>query len=291
MKRKMILSLVAFLFAAGTFNFVQSQDKPAPKPVRDIFNGTILIDQQTIASPWKGGLEMHIHHRFGTMQNGTKDVFGIYAPSNIRMGLNYGITERMMIGFGSEKDNKLQEFLFKYNFLQQKTSGMPISLSYFTTVAVDMRNTHSSTDPQDVFGVNYKWTNRLSYFHQIIVAKKFGERVSVQLAPSFTHFNAVDSVWHNDYLGISANARVKLFGDFSVIGEFSTANSMKSRLIYMNKPEPNAALGFEIGTPTHCFHLFVATYSEITPQKNLANNQNRLADGQLLVGMNVVVRF
>jgi len=291
MKRKNILAMVAFMMLAGTFVSVQAQDKPEARPVYDIFNGSLLIDQQTIASPWKGGLEFHIHHRFGTMQNGTKDLFGVYAPSNIRLGLNYGITDKLMIGFGSEKNNKLQEFVLKYSIFQQKTSGMPISLSYFTTMAVDMRNTHGDTDAQDVFGVNYKFTNRLSYFHQLIIARKFGERVSVQLAPSFTHFNAVDSIWRNDYLGISANARVKLFGDFSVIAEYSQANSIKSRLNYMSKPEPNVALGFEIGTPTHCFHLFVATYDEITPQKNLANNTNKIGEGEVLVGMNVIVRF
>lgn len=280
--KKRILTLTSVLFAVGLLFTTTAQDEP--QPVYDVFNGSLFIDQQTIVGPWKGGLEFHIHHRFGTVDNGIKDVFGIYAPANIRLGMNYGITDRLMVGFGTEKDNKLQEFLVKYAILQQKESGMPISLSYFANMAIDARNS-------EVFGQNYKFTNRLSYFHQLIVARKFGERVSVQVAPSFTHFNAVDSIWMNDYVGISANGRVKLFGDFSLIAEYSAATSLKKKWNYMEKPEPNYAFGFEIGTPTHCFQLFAANYKEIVPQANLARNIYRIADAEILIGLNLIVRF
>ena len=282
MKKNIIVSMLTLLFIAGLINNAQAQDKP--KPVRDLFNGSLLIDQQTVVGPWKGGLEMHIHHRFGTMQNGLQDIFGIYAPSNIRLGLDYGVTDKLMIGWGMEKNNKLQEFLIKYNILQQRKEGMPISLSYFANMAIDTRDS-------EVFGTNYAFTNRFSYFHQLIVAKKFGERISVQLAPSFTHFNAVDSVWNNDYFGISAGGRVKLFGDFSVIAEYSQGFSQKAVLTYQNAPTANMAIGFEIGTPTHCFQLFAANYDKITQQANYAFNQNTWGNKKFLVGMNVIVRF
>ena len=264
--------------------FAQKEEKDM-RPVRDPFNGALLLDQQTIVGPRDKGLEFTIHHRFGTMQNGLSDMFGIYAPSNIRLGLDFGVTERLMIGFGSEKNNKLQEFHAKYAILRQTRGGsMPVAVSYYVNMAIDARNA-------DAFGKNYKFTNRLSYFHQIIVARKFNQRLSVQVSPSFAHFNAVDSIWHNDYIGVGAAARYKIFGEFSIIAEYEQAFSYKTLESYQQAPLPNLSLGFEIATGTHCFQLFAANYDKITPQKNLAANMNDFTKGEILVGMNVIVKF
>jgi len=282
MKRMLLFGAFISLTLTGWSGRLNAQEKG--ELVYDTFSGTLLADQQTVTSTYAGHLELHIQHRFGTMQNGLKDLIGIYAPSNIRLALNYGITDRLMVGFGSEKNNKLQDIYVKYGILQQRETGMPVSVSYFADMAVDARNA-------EVFGENYHFTNRFSYFHQLIIARKFGERVSVEVAPSYMHFNAVDSVWRNDYLGISANARVKLFGELSLIAEYSKGGSIKSRMLYMNKTEPNLALGFEIATPTHSFQLYAGNYRELVQQKNLANNLNNFAKGEYMVGMNVLVRF
>jgi hypothetical protein len=50
-------------------------------------------------------------------------LYGIYAPSNIRLGFNYGITSKLTVGFGTEKNNKMQEFLLKYAILSQNRGG------------------------------------------------------------------------------------------------------------------------------------------------------------------------
>ena len=285
-KITILLSIVLAGLVLLPGNLFAQDEEPDNRPVREPFAGSILADQQTIISPYKGGLELIIHHRFGTMQNGLKDLVGIYAPSNIRLGLHYGITEKLMIGWGTEKNNKLQELEVKYSIFHQTRSGsMPVAISYYANMALDARNEES-------FGENYSFTNRFSYFHQIIIARKFGDRLSAQIAPSFAHFNAVDTkVWHNDYLGISAGARFKAFGEFSIIAEYDQAFAYKETPETMNKPKPNLLLGFEIGTPTHAFQLFAANYDKITPQKNLANNMNDFMEGEILVGMNVIVRF
>lgn len=266
---------------------LKAQDEPDKRPVNESFSGSLLGDQQTIMTPYKGGLELIIHHRFGKINNGLEDFWGVYSASNIRLGLNYGITEKLMVGIGSEKNNKLNELMLKYAIFQQTRSGsMPVSLSYFVNMAVDARN-------EDAFGVNYSFTNRLSYFHQLIVARKFNDRLSVQVAPSYAHFNAVDSIWQNDYIGINAGARFIAFGNFAIIAEYDHAFSINAARDYQESPKPNLLFGFEVGTPTHSFQMFVSNYDKITPQKNLANNLNSFADGKdgILVGMNVIVRF
>lgn len=270
-----ILMLPTSLFA---------QEEKDMRPVRETFNGILLLDQQTVMGPREKGLELIIHHRFGKIKN-ISDVFGLYAPSNIRLGLNYGVTKNLMVGFGYEKNNKLFELQGKYAILTQTRGGsIPVSLSYYVNMATDMRS-------EEPFGENYAFTNRFSYFHQLIVARKFSDRFSAQIAPAFSHFNAVDSVWHNDYIGISAGARFKAFGEFSIIAEYDQAFSYKTVRSYQNSPMPNLSLGFEVGTNTHCFQMFIANYDKITPQKNLASNMNSLAKGEFIIGMNVNVRF
>ena len=98
-------------------------------------------------------------------------------------------------------------------------------------------------------------------------------------------------MWQNDYIGVNVGARFKAFGEFSIIAEYDQAFSYKTTRSYQNEPKPNLVLGFEIGTPTHTFQLFAANYDKITPQKNLANNMNEFMEGEILIGMNVIVRF
>lgn len=284
-KTTILLSIVLAGLLLTPVNLFAQEDEGDKRPVREPWSGSLLADQQSIMSPYKGGLELIIHHRFGTMQNGLKDLYGIYAPSNIRLGLNYGITEKLMVGIGTEKNNKLTDVQLKYNiFHQTRDNSMPIALSYYVNMAVDARN-------EEVFGTEYAFTNRFSYFHQLIIARKFTDRLSVQVAPSFAHFNAVDSVWHNDYIGINAGARFKAFGEFSIIAEYDQAFTYKTTTVDQKSPKPNIVFGFEIGTPTHTFQLFAANYDKITPQKNLANNLNQFGEGEILIGMNVIVRF
>lgn len=293
-KTKILLTIIlAGLFLLPANIFAQD-DEPDNRPVREPFSGTLLGDQQTIMSPYKGGLELIIHHRFGTMENGLTDLYGIYAPSNIRLGLNYGVTEKLMVGFGTEKNNKFQEFSVKYKIFDQTRSGsMPVALSYYYNISID--GGLKEDDYQD-----FTFTHRFSFFHQLIIARKFSDRLSVQLAPSFAHFNGVGKEWHNDYIGMSAGGRFIAFGNFAVIAEYdhSFGTSIFDGLfnreesdVEMKTPKPNLLLGFEIGTPTHSFQLFAATYDKISPQKNLSSNMNDFMEGEILVGMNVLVRF
>lgn len=89
--KKIAISIVLALITFPVF-CQESQDYP----VR-IFETSILVDNQTVATPFKGMLEFEIHHRFGTVNNALNDLFGLWAPANIRLGLNYGITDRLMV--------------------------------------------------------------------------------------------------------------------------------------------------------------------------------------------------
>src|SRR5664280_3692033 len=107
--KKFLILLTLSLSITSLFAQVDSL-KHVSKPVRFTFGTTTLIDNNTTETPYKGGLELEIKHRFSQIQN-YHNLFGIYGSANTRIGLNYGITDRLMIGAGTTKDYQLQDCL------------------------------------------------------------------------------------------------------------------------------------------------------------------------------------
>jgi len=285
-KTFLFLLLSVFMVSLSAQEEVKSQEKS--KPVRFTFGTGVLIDNQTVATPYKGGLELQIHHRFSLIEN-YHNLFGIYGAANTRLGLNYGITDRLMLGAGTTKDYKLQDIQWKYLILQQtEDNSMPVSLSYYGNIVIDLRK-------EEAFGPveRYKDIHRLSYFTQFIVARKFNEVFSLQVAPSVLYFNAVpqysnDLKYKNLNFGLSAGAKATVFGSHSVILEY---DQLLTKQDLDDQPRPNLSLGWEIGTATHTFQIFAANYSQIINQRNLLFNTNNFAKGEYLIGFNITVRF
>ncbi len=282
----MLLLLSAFIIS------LQAQEVAAPeegsKPVRFTFETGTLIDNQTVATPYKGGLELQIHHRFSLIEN-YHNLFGIYGAANTRLGLNYGITDRLMVGAGTTKDYKLQDLQWKYLILRQtEDNSMPVSLSYYGNIVLDLQR-------KEAFGPveRYRDIHRLSYFSQLIVARKFNDVFSFQIAPSVIYFNAVPQYtnelrYKNLNFGLSAGAKATVVGSQSIIIEY---DQLLTKQDLEDQPKPNISLGWEIGTATHAFQVFVANYSQIINQRNLVFNTNNFGDGEFLVGFNITVRF
>lgn len=265
-----------------------SEQASTSSPVRFTFGTGKLIDNQTIASPYKGGLELTIHHRFSRIEN-YHNLFGIYGAANTRLGLDYGITDRLMLGIGTTKDYKLQDINWKYLILQQTTDDkMPVSLSYYGNVVADLQK-DEAFGPED----SYRHIHRLSYFTQLIVARKLSEVFSVQVAPSAIYYNSVpvysDSTGYKNFnLGLSVGGRANVSSSHSIIFEY---DQLLTKQDIDSQPKPNLSLGWEVNTATHTFQLFVANYSQIISQRNLVFNTNDFTNGDYLVGFNITVRF
>ncbi|MCF8373041.1 MAG: DUF5777 family beta-barrel protein [Bacteroidales bacterium] len=283
-KRISILA-IGFLFA-GMSLFAQ-EDKQEDKPVRFAWNSELLIDNQTPLMQNEKTWQFHIHHRFGTLENGISDLYGIYAPSNIRIGLNYGVTSKLTIGFGTEKNNKMQELMWKVKLLEQTRSWrIPIDLTYFGNVVIDGRE-------EENFGTDFTFTNRLSFFNQLIVSSKLTDKLSLMCAVGYAHFNALDTAKYDgmahDKLGITFGGRYNFHNEMSFIIEYDHPID-----IYGDEEEPakpNLGIGWEINTGTHAFQVTAANYSHIINQKNLIFNRNDMTNGGWLIGFNIVVRF
>lgn len=262
-----------------------AMDEPDNRPVRNPFESGTMIDNQTIVIPTAKTLEGVIEHRFGLINaNGISDVYGIYAPSNIRLGVNYSFTDYLMVGYGYTKDRKLMDLRAKVNILNQTRSGSnPIAVTFYGNMGIKCIDEES-------FGENYKFTNRLSYFAEVIVARKFNDKFSLQLAPSFSHLNSVDSLYEHDKIGLSFSARYKFSPQSSVMLCYNIPLDLEG--IYENaeplgKPKPNLGIGWEIATGTHVFQIFAGTANTLSPQYNMMENQNKWQNGEMMFGFTI----
>jgi hypothetical protein len=286
--KKIFIILTLTLFISPLFAQDAAEATDKSQPVRFTFGTSTLVDNQTIATPYKGGLELQIQHRFSLIED-ISNLFGIYGSANTRIGLSYGISDRIMIGAGTTKDYKLQDLNWKYAILRQtEDNSMPVSLSYYGNMVIDARS-------EENFGPSesYKEIHRLSYFSQLILARKFSEKISLQVAPSLAYFNSVpiysDSTgYKNLNFAIHAGARANLFGNHSLLLEY---DQLLTKQDLDEQPKPNLSLGWEISSATHTFQVFAANYSNIINQYNLLYNQNDFKNWEFLFGFNITVRF
>jgi hypothetical protein len=260
------------------------EEKVIQKPVRSMFESTWLIDNQTVLVPTRGTFQMDIIHRFGVWKNGYKDFYGLFAPSNIKLGFAYTLVDNLLVGFGVTKENMTVDFNLKYALIKQTRSGsIPFSISYFGNMALDTRN-----------GDNFKnSSDRMSYFHQFIIARKMSNKLSIQIAPSVSHFNAVDAflspemeiigLMEHDHLAVAIGARYKIKDQLSLIANYDHPITDH----FSNNPNANVSFGIESTTSSHSFQFFVTNAKSIVPQRNNVLNRNDFGEGEILIGFNM----
>jgi len=281
--KRFLFSLILLWVTCSGFS-LNDTTKVRKEPVRDFFSGLMIIDHQSVISPYKHRMQLIIQHRFSKIES-IADLFGIYGASNVRLALAYGVTDRIMLGFGTEKYHKLQDLFWKVAILQQTESGsMPIALSYFGNATIDARD-------KAIFGKGYRFIDRLSYFHQLILARKFCDHFSFELAGSYSHFNKVDSVFQNDGIGLMAGGRVHIYNDWSLLFEYSQNFWLDAPAHYQTKPQPVISFGFEKATSTHSFQVFASSTDKISPQRIMNESFQDLSLQRLMLGFNIMVKF
>jgi len=258
--------------------------------VKKTFEGNLIIDNQTVMVPVKGVFEFVIQHRFGTMGNGYSDFIGLYANSNIRLGFNYTPIDNLQLGFGFTKERMMWDGNLKYALLKQgKDGGSPISMTYYGVMAVDTR-------PKEDNFVNN--SDRLSYFHQLLFARKITNKISVQVAPSLTWYNNVEGYVSTDgsikAKMNNAHYAIAFMGRYAINDKISFIVNYDQPLTQhpTDNPNPNISFGFEAGTSTHTFQLFMGNFKSIVPQTNNFYNHNNYTDGMdgFLIGFNITKR-
>lgn len=263
----------------------KEKDSIIEKPERPAFESATLIDNPTNVLFSKNTLEVVMAHRFGEINGGTNDLAGFWGASNIRIGLSYAIHDRLTLGYGTTKEGRLQDFNWKVALLRQTRSNkIPVSISYYGNFTLDART-------KDKFALKQ---HRYSYFNQLIIARRFSPNLSLQIAPSVSHYNVVESFKQNDRFAIAFGGRYKISDQTSILFDYSqpiTSFDEDPDFSEISYNHPGISLGVEFSTSAHAFQLFITNYRGIVPQQNYMKNTNDFFNGDFLIGFNITRNY
>ncbi len=264
------------------------------KPERPAFESSFLIDNPTNVLFSKNTLEVSMAHRFGEFGN-TNDLVGFWGAANIRIAVSYAVHDRLTIGFGTTKYNRYQDFNWKAGILRQTRSDkMPVSVTYYGNFVINAQSKDTKIFSNDILVGKFRNTSdRYSFFNQIIIARRFNPKLSLQIAPSVSHYNSVKTTMRNDMVAIAFGGRYKISDQTSIIADYSQPLTK----MVQDNPDPGLSLGVEFGTSGHAFQLFFTNYWGIVPQENYMFNRNATGldksqgSGQYLIGFNITRNY
>ena len=244
------------------------------------FKSTRIMNGHSIERMPQGQLDVRIHHRFGRINSGAYELWGL-DQANVHFGLEYGITNWLMAGVGRGTYEKTFDGFIKLSPLRQSKGAriMPVSVSLFASTAV------AGVKWANPERTNY-FTSRLSYVYQILVARKFNQRFSAQITPSMVHKNLVPTELDpNDIFALGLGGRVKITNRISFNAEYYYVFKPYD---YLSDPEYNPlSIGFDIETGGHVFQLIFTNSLAMIEKGFITETTGQWLKGDIHFGFNI----
>lgn len=253
------------------------QDSTVPAVVKGTFKGTYILNTSSVENIGKGVLQVMIMHRFGRISDGAYELFGL-DNATIRLGLDYGVTDRLLVTVGRSSFQKAFDASLKYRILRQSTNkGQPVSLSLNTGI------TYTNLRYPDKPYMNGKY--RTDYFTQLLLARKFSTKFSLQLTPSWIHYNLVpEAIDKNNVFVLGAGGRIKLTKRLSINAEY---NYLFNNQVVTNKVYNSLSAGLDIETGGHVFQFVFSNSRGLIPTVFLPQTTDSWGDGGIYFGFNI----
>lgn len=256
----------------------ETEKSKEPDYATATFKTTRIINGHSIENVAAGVLDVRISHRFGFLSGGSYELWGL-DQATMRLGFDYGLTKKWMIGVGRSTYQKQFDGFTKYKILRQSTGAkeMPITLSATASVM------YKSMKFEDPSRINYLSSN-LFYSTQLLIARKFSESLSLQLTPTLVHYNLVAGATDpNDIFALGAGGRIKLSKRVSFNAEYyyqlpgyklpGTYNSI--------------ALGVDIETGGHVFQLNITNSTGMTERSFISETSGDFFNGDIHIGFTI----
>ncbi len=245
------------------------------------FRGTRVINGHSIVMLREGEMEMIINHRFGRLNSGAGELFGL-DQSNVRIGLDYGLRDWLSFGAGRSSLGKEFDGFLKLRLLRQgKGGGWPLSITGFASSAY---NSSEVLDPARPIVRQ----NRFAFTYQLLLARKFSERLSLQLTPALVHYNLVASRdLTNDIFSLGAAFRYQASKNLAFTGEFFQQLAGQLPLDATNP----LSIGVDINTGSHVFQLHLTNSSAMIEKQFIGETTGKILKGDVHLGFNIVRTF
>jgi len=245
---------------------------------QNVFKGNRVINSHSVEMVGKKNLDFRISHRFGYLNTGTYELFGLDQAYQ-RMSFPYGITDLINVELARSSVNKMYDGSLKVKFMRQAKGDKkrPLSIVYVANMAVQTLKPNSSQTP-------YYFSNRLYYTHQLLIAKKFNERFSLQIMPTLLHRNLIDSMkYKNDVFCIGIGGRNKITRKTALTYEYFYVLPGQINTVYHN----SLSIGFDIETGGHVFQLHFTNSTGMNEKGFLAETDGSWAKGDVHFGFNI----
>lgn len=282
--------LLSFLFVFISYSaFSQSDlDKLADEALSEnteyalgTFFSSRIVSQQSVFMMPKRGLDFRVQHRFGEFSSGFNNFYGI-DESTSYLSLEYGVTDWFNAGISRATYKDMFNGFAKFRLLRQSSGGvnMPVSVIYVTTMG--MQSTQYENDKQK----NDDFQARLSYTHQLLIARMITPSFSVQLSPTMVHRNLVpEGDYQNNTYVIGLGARYKLTNTFSINGEWShIINPDKLSVGEIYDP---ISIGVDIQVASHVFQIHLTNAEFMSESNCLTETKRNFFKGQIRPGFNI----
>lgn len=234
------------------------------------FKTNRVVNGHSIENTAAGVLDSKISHRFSPLNQGLYDIFGLDGAT-IRIGIDYGITDRLMVGVGRSTKEKIIDGFAKYKLLRQSTGkrNMPLSLSYLVDAQIKTVKFSDQTREN-------KFSSRLYYTHQILIGRKFSDAFTLQLMPTLVHRNLVETkAEKNDVLALGAAGRIKLTKRITLNAEYYYVLPDQLRPDFTNV----LSIGFDIETGGHVFQMHFTNSTDMTYKGFITETTDKWFDG------------
>ncbi len=259
--------------------------------VSGTFKALYIVNMKTIEAPAAGSLNFEIQHRFGTVNSGAYNLFGLDFAT-FRIGLDYGISDRLSVGLGRSTNLKTFDGYVKYKLFRQtdNSTKMPVSVSLLGTS--DYYSQHFNIGKEDSILKN---EYRFNYTAQILIARKFSSQFSMEITPTFIHYNLVDSNNdHNKVFALCTGARMKISKRMAITAEYDYLfpNQLNSQLNPGGPPRTNSlSFGWDIETGGHVFQLVFTNSESMVESQYIGQTSGTWSKGYIYFGFNISRNF
>ncbi|MEK6548031.1 MAG: DUF5777 family beta-barrel protein [Bacteroidota bacterium] len=298
--RNILLLCLLYLGATNLFAqddlmaMLEKEDAKQTTYTQATFKASRLINGQTVETIAKKHLNFWISHRFGAINSGFIDNFLGLDEARIRLGLEYAITDQLLVGAGRSTIEKTYDTYVKYKALRQ-SNKMPVTVTAYGSIASNTMKTGYTMESGTVMRFNNN-LQRQTFMGQLLIARKFSDKLSLQVMPTVFHTNLAESVYFdNNQAAMGFGGRYKLSNRLSVSAEYyytlvdqaSYETSSGQKYPYHN----SLAIGFDIETGGHVFQLHVTNSRGMIEKHFIGQTIGTWQNGDLFYGFNMARTF
>lgn len=240
------------------------------------FKGLKVVNFESTKMVSKDELYFVVSHRFGSVETGIKDFFGL-DQAVTRLNFIYGISDGVNVGVSRSSFQKTYEASLKLRLLRQKVSGTPFSIVMFNSLLIN-------TILDDTELPNLQFRHRVGYTIQASISRKYNENLSIQLMPTLFHDNlAKFESQDNTQFALGIGGRHKLTKRWSLNLDYG---------LHLNRAENSPfknplSIGFDLETGGHVFQLHFTNAQPMNANTFLGQATGDWLDGDIYFGFNV----